>query len=64
MLSKIAVKNQIEVTLTMSVKMLEENNLPKELLLTTRQKNELRKAFQHNMSTCIMLAKIQVSKII
>ena len=64
MLSKNAIKNQTEVTLRMSLKMHEENNLPKELLLATRQKNELRNAFEDNMSTCIMLAKIQVSKII
>ena len=40
------------------------NNLPHESLLTTRQKNKLRNAFQNNMSTDIELSKTQISKII
>ena len=35
---KSAVKNQTEVTLRMTIKMFNWNNLPHELLLTTRQK--------------------------
>ena len=35
---KSAVKNQTEVTLKMNFKMFNQNNLPNELLLTTRQK--------------------------
>ena len=44
--------------------MLNENNLPHELLLTTRQKTKLRNAFNNNMSTDLKLSKAQVSKII
>ena len=34
----------------MSLKMLDENDLPHELLLTTRQKTKLKIAFNNNMS--------------
>ena len=44
--------------------MLNQNNLPHELLLTTRQKTKLRNAFNNNMSTDIKLSKAQISKII
>ena len=41
------------------------NNLPHELLLTTRQKkNKLRNAFNNNMSTDLKLSKAQIYKII
>ena len=40
------------------------NNLPHELLLTTRQKTKLRNAFNNNMSTDLKLSKVHVSKII
>ena len=39
------------------------NNLPYELLLTTRQKTEIRNAFNNNTSTDIKLSKAQISKI-
>ena len=48
----------------MSFKMFAENNLPHELLLTTRQKTKLRNAFNNNMSTDIKLSKAQITKII
>ena len=51
-------------TLSMSLKMLEGNYLPHELLLTTRQKTKLRNAFNNNMSTDLKLSKAQISKII
>ena len=44
-----AVKNKIGTTLRMSLKMFDGNNLPHELLLTTRQKTKLRNAFNNNM---------------
>ena len=44
--------------------MLDGNDLPHELLLTTRQKKKLRSAFNNNMSTDIKLCKAQISKII
>ena len=47
-----------------SLKMLSGNNLPRELLLTTRQKTKVRNAFNNNMSTDLKLAKVQISKII
>ena len=40
------------------------NNLPHELLLTTRQKTKLRNAFDNNMSTDLELCKAQISKTI
>ena len=40
------------------------NNLPHELLLTTRQKTKVRNAFNNNMSTDLKLYKAQISKII
>ena len=48
----------------MSLKMFNGNDLPHELLLTTRQKTKLRNAFNNNMSTDLMLSKAQISKII
>ena len=48
----------------MSLKMLDGNDLPHELLLTTRQKTKLRNAFNNNMSTDLILSKAQISKII
>ena len=39
------------------------NDLPHELLLTTRQKTKLRNALNNNMSTDIKLSKAQISKI-
>ena len=40
------------------------NDLPHELLLTTRQKTKPRNAFNNNMSTDLKLSKAQISKII
>ena len=48
---KTAVKNKTGATLRMSLKMLDGNYLPHELLLTTGQNMELRNAFNNNMST-------------
>ena len=48
----------------MSLKMFNGNDLPHELLLTTRQKTKLRDAFNNNMSTDVKYSKIQISKII
>ena len=44
--------------------MFDGNDLPHELLLTTRQKPKLRNAFNNNMSTDLKLSKAQISKII
>ena len=40
------------------------NNLPHELLSTTRQKTKVRNAFNNNMSNDLKLSKAQISKII
>ena len=40
---KTAVKNKTETTLRMNIKMFNGNNLPHELLLTTKQKNKIMK---------------------
>ena len=61
---KTAVKIKIETTLRMSLKMLDGNDLPHELLLTRTQKSKLRNAFNSNISTDIKLSKAQISKII
>ena len=61
---KNAVKNKTGTTLRISLKMFNGNNLPHELLLTTRQKTKLRNAFNNNMSTDLKLSKAQISKII
>ena len=46
---KFAVKNQAGVILRMKIKMLKGNNLPYEILLTTRQKNKIRYPLKNNM---------------
>ena len=44
--------------------MLDGNDLPRELLLTTRQKIKLRNAFNNNMATDLKLSRAQITKII
>ena len=61
---KTAVKNKTGTTLRMSLKMLDENDLPRELLLTIRQKTRLRNAFNNNMSTDLKLSRAQIFKIV
>ena len=41
----------------MNLKMLAGNDLPHELLLTTRQKTKLRNVFNNNMSTDLNFSK-------
>ena len=61
---KDAVKDSTGTTLRISLKMFNGNNLPHELLLTTRQKTKVRNAFNNNMSTDLRLSKDQINKII
>ena len=61
---KDAVKDNTAATVRISLKMFNGNNLPHELLLTTRQKTKVRNAFNDNMSTDIKLSKAQINKII
>ena len=56
---KDAVKNNTGTTLRISFKMFNGNNLPHELLLTTRQKTKTRNAFNNNMSTDLKLSRAQ-----
>ena len=61
-------KNAVEKitgkTLRMSLKMLDGNDLPHEILLTIRQKTKLGNAFNNSMSTDLTHSKDQISKII
>ena len=61
---KTAAKNKTGAAVRISLKMFNGNDLPHELLLTTRQKTKLRNAFNNNMSTDFKLSKPQISKII
>ena len=61
---KTAVKDKTGTTLRISLKMFNGNDLPHELLLTTRQKAKLRNAFNNNMSTDLKLSRAQISKIV
>ena len=62
--TKDAVKDNAGTTLRINLKMLNGNDLPHELLLTTRQKTKLRNAFNNNMSTDLKFSKAQITKII
>ena len=48
--------------LRMSLKIFDENDLPHELILTTRQKAKLRNAFNNNIQADIKLSKAEISK--
>ena len=61
---KNAVKDNTGTTLRISLKMFNGNNLPHELLLTTRQKTKVRNAFINNISTDLKLSKAQINEII
>ena len=57
-------KTNKEQLLRMNGRMFNGNNLPHELLLTTRQTTELRNAIENKMSIDIKLSKAHISKII
>ena len=61
---KNAVKNKTGTTLRMIFKLFDGNDLPQELLMTTRQKARLRNAFNNNMSADLKLSKALIFKII
>ena len=61
---KDAVKDNTGTTLKISLKRFNGNDLPHEILLTTRQKTKLRNAFNDNMSADIKFSKAQIDKII
>ena len=56
---KTAVKSKTGTTLSMSLKIFDGNDLPHELLLTTRQITKLKNAFNNNISTDIKLLKLK-----
>ena len=58
---KTAIKNKTGTTLRMSLTILDGNDVPNDLLLTTRQKTKSRNVYE--MSTDIKLSKVWVSKI-
>ena len=63
---KSAIKNESEVVLRLSPSMIGDNetNFPHQLLLTTRQVANIRKAFANHSSTNIKLSKSQLSMMI
>ena len=61
---KTAVKDKTGATLRMSSKMLDGNDLPHELLLTTIQITKLRNAFSNNISSDLKLSQDQIFNII
>ena len=61
---KNSVRNKQGTTLRMNAKMFNGNNLPHELLLTTRQTTKLRNAIEDDLQTGIKLSKAQIFKII
>ena len=61
---KKAVKSNEEATLRIGIKNFNEEDLPHELLLTTRQSTKLRNAINNNLATAIKLSKAQIKTII
>ena len=61
---KKAVKSNERVTLRLGIKNFNKDELPHELLLTTRQNTKLRNAINNNLSTDIKLSKAQIKKLI
>ena len=61
---KTAAKNKAGAILRINKKNFEDNKLPYELFLTTRQTTKIRNAFATNMSIDIRLSKAQISTII
>ena len=61
---KKAVKSNEGTTLRLGIKNFSKDELPHELLLTTRQNTKLRNAINNNLATDIKLSKAQIKKII
>ena len=61
---KKAVKSNEGATLRLGIKNLTKDELPHELLLTTRQNTKLRNAINNNLPTDIKLSKAQIKKLI
>ena len=61
---KKAVKSNEGATLRLSIKNFNKDELPHELLLTTRQNTKLRNAINNNLATDIKLSKAQIKQLI
>ena len=61
--SKCAANNKAGTVLTLNKKNVEDEELPHELFLTTRQTTTIRNTFANNMSTDTKLSKSQISQI-
>ena len=61
---KKAVKSNEGLTLRLSTKNFNKDEVPQELLLTTRQNTKLRNALNNNSATDIKLSKAQIKKLI
>ena len=61
---KSAANNKTGTTLRITKKRFQDEELPHELLLTTREKIKIRNAFANNMSTVINISRAQLFKII
>ena len=61
---KKAVKSNKGTTLRLGIKIFNKDELPHELLLTTRQNTKLRNAINNNLATDIKLSKAQIKKLI
>ena len=61
---KKSVKSNEGVTLKLAIKNFNKDELPHELLLTTRQNTKLRNAINNNLATDIKLSKAQIKKLI
>ena len=60
---KSAAEHMAETILRLNKKNFEDEELPREFFLATRQTTKIRNAFSNNMSTDIKLSKAQMSKI-
>ena len=61
---KKAVKSNEGATLRLGIKKFNKDELPHELLLTTRQNTKLRNGINNNLATDIKLSKAQIKKLI
>ena len=61
---KKAVKSNEGTTLRLGIKNFNKDELPHELLLTSRQNTKLRNAINNNLATDIKLSKAQIKKLI
>ena len=61
---KKSIKSNEGLTLRLGIKNFNKDELPHELLLTTRQNTKLRNAINNNLATDIKLSKAQIKKLI